>query len=75
MYESLRAWLTDDRARMRSYLGVYYVHVGSRSILVTRKILQSMSWWIFHVGIPYNTWRLGTWIFEPSLVLSGDKIR
>ena len=53
----------------------YYVRVDSRSILVTRKILQLMSWWIFYVGIPYNTWRLRTWIFEPSLILSGDKIR
>ncbi len=53
----------------------YYACVDSRSILVTCKILQLMSWWIFYVGIPYNTWHLRTWIFEPSLVLSGDKIR
>jgi hypothetical protein len=63
MYESLCAWLTDNRARMSSYPGFYYVRVGSCSIQVTRKILQLV------------LWRLRTWIFEPSLILSGDKIR
>ena len=45
----------------------YYVRVDSRSIRVTRKILQSMSWWIF---LCWNSI-----LYEPSLVLSGDKIR
>ncbi len=35
----------------------YYVRVDSRSILVTCIMLQSMSWWIFYVEIPYSTWR------------------
>ena len=53
----------------------YYVRIDSHSILVTLKILQSMSWWIFYVGIPYNTWRRRTWISEPSFVLSGHEPR
>ncbi len=77
---AVHVWESTCMAHWRSVLYAilsrfYYVRVDSRSILVTRKILQSMSWWMFYVGIPYNTWRLGTWIFEPSLVLSGDKIR
>ncbi len=50
MYESLRVWLTDDRACMSSYLGVYYVCIGSRSIQITRKILQSKKY------LNWNVW-------------------
>ena len=60
---------------MSSYLGLYYVRVDSHSILVSHKILQLMSWWIFYIEIPYNTWLWRTWISEPSFILSGLEVR
>ena len=62
MYESLCAWLTDD---LRSYL------VSTTYALILNRWAGGYS----YVGIPYNMWRLRTWTFEPSIVLSGDKIR
>jgi hypothetical protein len=36
--------------------------------LVTRKILQLISWWIFYVRVLYEKCRQGTWISEPAFV-------
>jgi hypothetical protein len=70
MCESLIIGLIEILSRL------YYVCIDSCSILVTRKILQSMSWWIFYVGIPYSTWHWNVLGSQNHHLLSGrdDKL-
>jgi hypothetical protein len=53
----------------------YSVRVDSRSIRVTRRYFNQWAPGGYsYVGIPYSMWCLRTWIFEPSLVLSGNNL-
>jgi hypothetical protein len=54
---------------VKCYISEFFCPTQVRTIpLVTCKILQLMSWWIFYVQVLYKTCRQGTWISEPAFV-------